>query len=175
MTKWYINSSWIGQTQDFYEMKVALHRGDYKSLNLYITNLTNPNIGGQCTIPPKEQKETPDKSLRLQLDGCVISTWTLPGSNHPYMNGGGTAVHEIGHWFGLWHTFENQLGDPNDLDPCSPTNPDDMVSDTPKMVLFDVGMCVEDDTCEGGGMDPIHNHMSYSSDACRNEFTQGQA
>ena len=174
MTDWIVNNSWVDQNQDFTEMKVALRRGDYKTLNLYIVNLTNPSIGGECSHPVLEKKKTPDKARRLAEDGCVVSTATLDGSLVPTLNMGVTAVHEVGHWFGLWHTFESGLG--SDGDSCSPANPDDEVSDTPKMILFEPWQCIEDDTCpDDKGADPIHNYMAYTSDACRYEFTKGQA
>lgn len=124
----------------------------------------------------------PSPTKRLARDGCVISARTLPNSTHPYMNQGKTAVHEIGHWFGLWHTFETQgvQDGPNPPDPCWEGNPDDDVADTPKMKKWGDGECnLLQNSCpepEGWGpvYDPVRNFMSYSSDECMSEFTQGQ-
>lgn len=182
MTQWYVNSSWAGASTDFDDMKKALHQGDYTTVNLYIRNITLKDYGGTCTNPWSAKTRTPDKEERLLLDGCVVATVTLPGSSHEYMNEGKSAVHEIGHWFGLWHPFEhggirNGVNPPN---PCWEGNPDDNVTDTPKMQMRGVGTCVEtQNSCrepEGADpiYDPIHNYMSYSSDGCMTEFTPGQ-
>ncbi|GAB1319236.1 Peptidase M43 pregnancy-associated plasma-A domain-containing protein [Madurella fahalii] len=182
MAKWHVNSSWAGESREFDDMKKSLHQGDYKTVNLYIRNVTVENWGGTCTNPWREMTETPDKEERLLLDGCVVGTITIPNSNHGYMNEGKSAVHEIGHWFGLWHPFEhggirNGVNPPN---PCWEGNPDDNVTDTPKMQMSGIGICNEmQNSCrEPEGVDPIydpvHNYMSYSSDACMTEFTMGQ-
>jgi hypothetical protein len=178
MTDWKVNSSWAGDSSDFDEMKIALHKGDYKTVNLYIRNITDERNGGSCSHPWKDRRDIPDKAKRLAQDGCVIATFSLEGSNHTYMNQGKTAVHEIGHWFGLWHTFEDGgiRDGPNPPDPCRFSNPDDNVTDTPKMRRTGIGLCVESqDSCTGDNLtDPIHNYMSYSSDACLDRFSPGQ-
>jgi hypothetical protein len=86
-----------------------------------------------------------------------------------------TAVHEVGHWLGLLHVFQSQTGIA-----CDPNDKNDYVADTPQLEDMDYGtfgQCPSDntDTCPLlPGKDPIHNHMDYSSDSCRNQFTQGQ-
>ncbi|KAK5656028.1 hypothetical protein OQA88_5167 [Cercophora sp. LCS_1] len=184
MVRWTINPDWAGSSTSFNEMKESLHIGDYKTLNLYIRNITVDNYGGTCTHPWRMQRDYPtDKERRLILDGCVVNTLSLPGSSHPFMNQGKTAVHEIGHWLGLWHPWEagdirNGVNPPN---PCWEGNPDDGVADTPKMRSMREGTCNRTaNTCpEPAGMEPIYdpvtNIMGYGSDECMEIlFTEGQ-
>jgi Pregnancy-associated plasma protein-A len=51
---------------------------------------------------------------------------TLTGGGYPFNELGMTTVHESGHWFGLYHTFQSE-----EPDPCSPSNLGDRVADTP--------------------------------------------
>lgn len=73
-------------------------------------------------------------------------------------NEGKTAVHEVGHWFGLLHTFEGLS--------CDSTDRGDFVDDTPQEMTPTEGCPTGKDSCPGDmGLDPIGNYMDYSSDA----------
>jgi hypothetical protein len=102
----------------------------------------------------------------LALDGLVVLNDSLPGGSAAPYNEGDTATHEIGHWLGLFHTFENGC-----------TAPGDEVDDTPYQADGDnIFFCDETlDTCPQPGTDPVHNFMSYGDDPCLDMFTQGQA
>ena len=71
----------------------------------------------------------------------------------------------MGHYLGLSHTF---------LNGCSATN--DNVADTPQENDGNnIYSCNNTDTCPNDpGMDPVHNFMTYTDDACLNQFTDGQ-
>jgi len=64
--------------------------------------------------------------------------------------GGRTATHEVGHWFGLMHTFEGGcVGG-------------DGVDDTRPEATPSEGCDLRRKTCPGTGYDPVQNFMDYS-------------
>ncbi|WP_245966428.1 zinc metalloprotease [Sphaerisporangium album] len=137
-------------------MKQRLRRGGPETLNLYIAQL-GELVLGYATYPHWY-------TGRPSNDGVVIDWRSLPGGSLRDFSKGYTAVHEIGHWFGLLHTFENG---------CSP--PGDSIDDTPPEATPTQGCPVRKDTCPDLGEDPIHNFMDYAHDRCMSQFTAGQA
>ncbi|HLT53205.1 MAG TPA: M43 family zinc metalloprotease, partial [Flavobacteriaceae bacterium] len=102
----------------------------------------------------------------------VSSSYTYFGSSDyddgtfelsaPY-DKGRTMTHEVGHYLGLFHTFEGG---------CSGAG--DQVADTPPVASPNYGCPTGTDSCAGGGLDMIENYMDYSDDTCMNIFTAGQ-
>ena len=137
------------------QMKTKLHEGGYERLNIYTTNLTDTTGGilGYAYYPSDQVGV---------LDGLVMERRTVPGGGLPPYSGGDTATHEIGHWMGLAHTFDNG---------CTP--PGDRVDDTPYEANPDFD-CADIDSCQQPGKDPVHNYMDYGDDDCLDQFTQGQ-
>lgn len=138
------------------EAKRALHRGGWDDLNIYIAGLQD-NLLGYATFPF-------DTSLRQ--DGVVLLNESLPGGTAAPFNLGDTGTHEVGHWLGLYHTFQ---------DGCEA--PGDYVRDTPYQDdganIFSCNEAL--DTCPQPGRDPVHNFMSYGDDPCLDQFSRGQS
>jgi hypothetical protein len=99
-------------------------------------------------------------------DGIVVTDNSLPGGAEGPYNLGMTAVHEIGHWFGLFHTFESG---------CSGFG--DHVADTPAHAEENYGKPADGqrhNACHPDEVAPVRNFMNYVDDEWMNEFTEGQ-
>jgi hypothetical protein len=114
-------------------------------------------------------------------DYVIISCRTLPGFCNDPDNDyghGKTLIHEIGHYLGLYHTFEGGAANCQSLDNDG-CYYGDRVADTPSQKNCHFGPCSEDDgefdTCpDDPGSDPVRNYMGYNDDNCINHFTKGQ-
>ncbi|SDK14135.1 Pregnancy-associated plasma protein-A [Nonomuraea maritima] len=152
------NPAWFGDpVGQENAMKAQLHRGGPRTLNLYIAQLSELMLG--FASYPYWYAGSP------ALDGVVIDWRSLPGGAMTNYNRGFTGVHEIGHWLGLFHTFENACDEPGDG-----------IDDTPFEARPTEGCPGTKDTCTAHeGDDPVHNFMDYAQDRCMREFTAGQA
>lgn len=139
--------------------KAALHKGTEGVLNLYINRPYN-GIAGWSTMPT-EYWQAP------HMDGVVISNETLPGGSSTSYGLGDNAVHEVGHWLGLYHPFEGGCGK-ND------TQSGDRVADTPAEKSPAYGCPKNRDSCNSDGKDPVTNYMDFTDDSCMFTFSAGQ-
>jgi hypothetical protein len=137
------------------QMKNALAIDPTHRLNVY-TCKPGQNLLGWSYFPWSYAENN-------KIHGVVMHYASVPGGSLAPYNLGGTLDHEAGHYLGLYHTFQGGC-----------TAPGDEVADTPFEANPTSGCPNGKDTCPTTGLDPIHNYMDYSTDACYTQFTAGQ-
>lgn len=140
------------------------------TINVYFTNLSG--ITGTASF-------TTNQAQGILLDYTAMSEYT--GGIYKLE----VFAHEMGHYFDLYHTHEDDFGIecPNGSN-CSTAG--DLLCDTPadprlnQFGFIDVVTCTYTNQaatpagCGGVYNPPVRNLMSYANGHCRNEFTPGQ-
>lgn len=135
-------------------------------------------LGIAPSIGPGNATET--ISSAVGIDGVCINIACFSNACYAYAqyNLGRTAVHEIGHNFGLFHTFSGcsagadfaQLESGQTL----PSNLLTASDDTPNQGTETSGCPSGSSTSDCGGNKMYQNYMDYTDDACMTMFTKGQ-
>ena len=150
------NNNWFNNDSEN-AYKSALAISPSTTLNIYTT--TAGGYLGYAYLPSQFDENS-------YMHGVVLHHNSLPNVYNWVYDEGDTGTHEVGHYLGLYHTFQGGCGGNGDY-----------VDDTPAQDdgnnIFD---CYDMDTCPSDpGNDPIHNFMNYTDDDCITDFTNGQS
>ncbi len=129
-------------------------------LNIYVVKNINGNVGGYSSFPGGPPDE----------DGVVVRHNLFGNTGTASSGVGRTTTHELGHWLGLYHTFNNGCG--SDL--CTDG---DYVCDTPPQAAPSFN-CATFNTCSNDVPDVNdlkENYLNYTPGTCQNMFTKGQS
>lgn len=151
------NATWFTMapnSQAELDAKTTLGRDPTRFLNLYTAN-PGGGLLGWATFP--------FPSIDTQRDGVVCLFSSFPGGTAAPYNEGDTATHEVGHWLGLFHTFEGGC-----------IGGGDQVADTQSHANPDFGCPTSGPSCNPPNSSPVHNFMNYVDDPCMDHFTTGQ-
>lgn len=162
-------SSWT--IQDNVELKSLSYWPAENYINIWVCDLLD--YYGFTQFPVSSLPGLENSSRNRLTDGISVS-YTVFGSNDygnfdldPSYNKGRTTTHEMGHFFGLRHTW-------GDVDSCGGT---DYVDDTPDQSepTLECAVHPQPDCPEE---DPVNkmfqNYLDFTDDACMNLFTQQQ-
>jgi len=133
----------------------------------YLTRKVVPRVDGRIKVLICETESLGLASFPGEDDSwriLLMQPGVLPGAPTLDYNLGDTLVHEMGHYLGLYHTFEGGCG-----------RVGDGIADTPKEKRPHYGCPTGNrwrKSCRSG--DPVHNFMDYSDDKCLCSFSDGQ-
>ncbi len=133
--------------------------------NRYLNIYTNSASGALGYVPG-----LPQNGIVGSAADRVVVLWSSFGRNAPIgspFNLGRTTTHEVGHYFGLWHTFDNGCGSTS---ACYTSG--DTICDTNPESSPTFGCPGARTSCSLPA--PFDNYMDYSDDICMEMFTPEQ-
>lgn len=160
---------------DDQELKSYGYWPNSQYLNIWVTSLTS-NVLGYAQFPRASSLNDLSSNFRKSdlTDGIVIVPFAFgrneglaSGDRNPYKLGR-TLTHEVGHWLGLRHIFDDSGNNS-----CFYT---DYCADTPPQAIDNTGYddCGRAITGLCGSVVMHQNYMDYTDDICVNLFTEDQ-
>jgi pregnancy-associated plasma protein-A len=137
------------------------------TINVYTCKL-GADILGISTFPPGYP--VPGNPFQHSLQGIFMDHTAIGTEKYP---NGMILAHEIGHYLGLFHTFESYFNPGREK--CA--DPGDYVDDTPTQGKHYLGSCFLNvfDSCPAmPGKDDVANFMDYATEACLEHFSPRQ-
>lgn len=139
-------------------------------LNIWVVKTIGraANILGYAVLPTSGDKSGDGIILRASYVGSI-------GTGDPNY-AGRTLTHEVGHYLGLWHPFQNS-GEDDDCGTSNCQRSGDWICDTPPVLKESFGCNTSSNTCTNDSPDlpdQIENFMDYADGKCANMFTKDQ-
>jgi hypothetical protein len=148
-------------------------------LNIWVCNMFTPQSGllGYATPPTGAVNWPSNVQFSKAQQGASVHYYTVGRYNpNATANGsnslGRTCTHELGHYFGLFHTWGLRSNTCN-------VATDDFLEDTPNTSSPNSGCNSNRNSCQwnepGDLPDMVENYMDYTRGSCQNTFTEDQA
>lgn len=152
-------------------LKNVVQWDPYRYLNIWVPDEITDGVLGYATFPtflsfdPGSDGVVVDGQHFGRGNGINISTYDL----------GRTTTHEVGHWLGLFHTFQ---GGCSGTTQASCMSSGDNVCDTPPTSASAFGCPGTRNSCSetypSDQNDMTMNYMDYVDDRCMNMYSEGQ-
>jgi hypothetical protein len=146
-----------------------------KYLNIWVVKTINSSsvpsggtILGYAQFPWQQSSQPTTDGVLIRADQIGIT------GIGQISQGGRTLTHEIGHWLGLYHTFQDGCDGATASD-CAFGG--DQICDTPPVASSSTGCNVGQNSCNNDSPDlpdMVRNYMDYSDGSCLNTYTAGQ-
>ncbi|MGE3173863.1 MAG: zinc metalloprotease [Planctomycetota bacterium] len=156
------NTTWFGDTGSYW---TSIAWDTQRYLNIYTNNAGGGGVLGY--VPGLPQSASSGLGTTADRVVCLWSAFGRPAAGGAPYNLGRTMTHEVGHYLGLYHTFQSGCGTAS----CYTTG--DRICDTNAESGPRFGCTPSAVSC--GNVDPVRNYMDYSDDACFTNFTAEQA
>lgn len=168
-----LNFSGLYDTSVFLPLFRDYNFDEDRYLNIYVVSdikdiINNIDISGLATYPHTVGKHA--QGVIMSYDWFGDASYGSPVKSN---SEGEILAHEMGHYLGLIHPWDNSFCQHNAPDACEFNG--DLCCDVPQVRAssFTCNSNSNPQACSGYKY-PVQNYMTYTSDACRNQFTEDQ-